>query len=385
MRLHPLIVAAFLAAISSTTLRAGWSVSQITDNDIDDDFADASAVLTNGQQYVRDQRLAWRQVHAPNNVDIMTWFQGSSSLVHSEPRGVHQLAMDWPLVVWERSSSSPADGLTAWNGGTLHEVTEGYFWSSQLSASDGRVLYSTDIGAGEASKAWVWDGSNHLLSFDPVNNSLTANIRGNFATGTVGPVVKRWGPGGETTLDGGLGSNSNPFVLENGQAMWQGGTATSSEIFYHDGSSIERLTINAVEDVQPVGDGRYIAWRVLDRPGGDLVLYDTVLETMTRLTNDDIADDSLSLAGGRLVWRRGDTASGVIMLYDAALHQTSTLSDPLLNSKTPQIDDMTAHLIAWTAFDGNDWEVFVATPEPSTALLLLAACAIRLCCRHQMV
>ena len=184
-------------------------------------------------------------------------------------------------------------------------------------------------------------------------------------------------------LDGGLGSNSNPFVLEDGRVMWQGGTDTSSEIVYFDGTGINRLTTNLVEDVEPVGDGRYITWRILDRPGGDIMLYDTLLETSLRLTNDDVPDDSLSIAGGRVVWRHGESDAGVVMLHDSLSGGTTMLSDPAFNSKNPQIDDATAGLIGWTGFDGNDWEVFAATPEPSTALLLGAASLFALRRRRQ--
>lgn len=358
-----------VASATSTTL-ADWTVSQVTNNSVDDDFADASITLNYSQQYVRNQRLVWRRVNAPGNMDIMSWSQGSSSLVHSESRAVRQLAMDWPLVVWERSSSLPGDGLTAWQDGSVVDVRDGYFWSTNLSVSQGRVLYTTDIGAGQSSKAWVWDGSNHLLSFDADHNSQTANLLGDSAVGTVGPVVTRWTSGGDLVLDGGLGNNSDPFCLEDGRVMWQSGTGASSEIVYFDGVDTNRLSFNTVEDVEPVGDGRYITWRVLDRPGGDIMLYDTLLQTSLRLTNDDVPDDSLSIAGGRVVWRHGESDFGVVMLYDSLLGTATTLSDPAFNSKNPQIDDVTAGMIGWTGFDGNDWEVFAATPEPSTAVLL---------------
>jgi len=181
--------------------------------------------------------------------------------------------------------------------------------------------------------------------------------------------------GNSTTQINDLGQNQrygHDVKISGDKAVWTNGYLSSDtfEIVYYDGVSSTWLTNNGEKDSDAEIAGDYVTWVRNEYPtfpfevnDDEIFLYDGV--TTTKLTdNDAIRDENPDVsAGGSVVWQStvdGFNSDYEIMVYDGAT--TTQLTDNSLDELSPQIDEDT-DTIVWYGDDGNDFEIFMATPN----------------------
>jgi len=118
-----------------------------------------------------------------------------------------------------------------------------------------------------------------------------------------------------------------------------------------------QITHNNYDDISPQTDGHHVVWVGNSRSGGEIFLYDILVDAMIQITDDDSVDSSAQIANGLVVWTSHEvTASvepGEIFLYDVAQKSTSLLSasvdpDGTLDDSSPRIN---SESVIWVQAD----------------------------------
>jgi len=304
-----LIVLAIFVA-SSSGYAVFWNIQQITDNDIIDE----------AHPSLYDGTIAWQGYDGidPNTHEIYYW-DGSTitQVTHND--------MD------DRYASHHS-GAIAWNGGYYNGNSEIYYW-------DG----STTIQVTDNNKI---DGSPSLY-----NGTIAWNRR--FI-----PQAEVYYWDGSTTTQ----ITDNPSTLDEdvslyaGTIAWQGGYYNDEyEIYYWDGITTIQVTDNNTGDFKPSLYAGTIAWHGFD--GNDYEIYSWDGTTTIQVTDDLLDNLNPSLYAGTIAWHR----NGEIYYWDGnTITQVTNNNFP--NGFFPSLYNGT---IAWYGWDGNDYEIYYATPAPS--------------------
>lgn len=173
--------------------------------------------------------------------------------------------------------------------------------SSITPLSDGQSesVYSPQINnAGQV--VWSeWDGTDHEIFFYDGTTviQLTDNDRiDRFAQINDSGTVAWYGLGvwlydGASTIqiaaDGGVGVQLN----NNGEAVWEGGDGSDTEIFLYDGSGVTQITDNVFDDHDPqINDSGLVMWWGQTHADSDYEIFRYEDGEITQITDNDYTD-----------------------------------------------------------------------------------------------
>lgn len=131
--------------------------------------------------------------------------------------------------------------------------------------------------------------------------------------------------------------------ISGNRVVWE----RNGEIFLFDGSTSRRLTNNSYPDKDPQISGQNVVWE----GDGEIYFYDG--SRTTRLTNNSFVDSRPRISGSNVVWQ-GDGEIYSFNGTDVIRITTNSVID-----RNPEIS---GDLIVWQGFDGNDDEIFLASP-----------------------
>jgi hypothetical protein len=148
--------------------------------------------------------------------------------------------------------------------------------------------------------------------------------------------------------------------ISSGRIVWTGFDGNDWELFMYDtaNSQTAQLTNNAVDDLEPVIDGNWVAcaaYRSVANPTTDVSLKWVGLPAgpgSRFLTYTDAGVSDIQVRGNFMTWY---SYSGGTHLYDIALGKTTNLSQTY-GAHNPSMDN---GRVVWEYFDGNDNEIVV--------------------------
>ncbi len=107
----------------------------------------------------------------------------------------------------------------------------------------------------------------------------------------------------------------------------------------------------------PQMDGSNVVWDGLLPTGLEIFLYNFAESTTTRVTNDSLWDWYPQISGDNVVWLQYGNGVREVMLYQIESGETTALTSGSF-AHEPRVD---AGRVVWTAKEGIDWGIFLAT------------------------
>ncbi len=290
-----------------------------------------------------------------NNPGDITWmhFDGTDSEIYlyvAESENIVQVTnndfndtFDWsnsyPIktfndnreIVW-RGGANPVDNeIYLYNDGTIDQITN-------------NSLYDHLPRLNEAGQI-VWIGGKQVYFYD-------------------GGDIK------QITLSGYL--KDEPSINDDGDLVWMDWVdgAMNSEIYYYNysTSSITRITNNNNTDTNPkINNQGHVIWEswINENPNDREIFYYDGTD-ITQLTDTQGPEQKSYLNNvGLSIWENPSTPpENDFELFTHELGSTENiqLTDNIYNDAFPYLNDN--NQIVWQGFDGNDFEIFLATPLP---------------------
>ena len=275
-------------------------------------------------------------------------------------------------LVWERGSGTTQE-IIFWNG-TETQLTTNTVLDSVSSLSDNRVSWQG--GAGTAIEIFSWDGVN-----PPANISLNDVVdvlpyaNGNNTVWVTDSVPNRKvlkHDGTSITIIGASDFSIEDPRLDGIDAAWEsfkGSMTTDREIYYYNGTIVQRISNNSFSDFDPqVSDGHVTWW------GGvfndfQIYLFDG---TTTREISTGIRNQFPQIDGQYIVWQGFDGNDDEIFLWDGV--KVTQLTDNALANTAPRISGKHIAWLQSIPSNGNSQEILhtyidqeQATPDNVTS------------------
>jgi hypothetical protein len=373
-----LLVTGFVFTFSASLCHAGWNITQLTDND----YHDATPYIL-GDKIVWCANVAGSQrsdreimLYDGQNVTQVTEnfyedraprISGDGVCWQSKPDGDWEISYYTSGVISQLTvnniddvSPEIAGQRVAWHGGNGQD-SEIYLYDgltvTQLTNND-----ETDTYPMISSDSIVWAGrcggkEEIFVHHADVTTRLTTNDVADVSP-SLGDNVLFWRRMIETTDNGMLGQ----IILYDG-----------------DETSLTDDIPGILDHQAPAVFGRRAAWSCrdlekiytdLEKSNQDIFYFDgTVVQ---RLTNDEYNDDDPVISEYLVVWSGYDGHDDEIFVYDGKNFEQ--LTDNEYDDTSPCVNGRN---IAWVGYAdegaGGDGEIFLAahTPEPGAAVMLL--------------
>jgi hypothetical protein len=367
-------IALVLVVWAGPVLACGWIIAPVTDNDVDD-----------GQPRVSGTNVAWIHGSWPT---AELWLRDGSG-THPMPPGlaIHNHHISGSSVVWETGNGMNYGDYAAflYDGASTTTLSKGNHNECQPRISGSRVVWrQTQPEVPDTTAVFLYDGSSTTQVIDYAFHVYNVDV-----------------------------SASN--------IVWR-----SLEVFLYDGTSTRQLTDNGYEEYGCRASGPWAAWLGNDLPEvsddqANIYLYHgSTTRRITGSTGDRDSPLGFDMCGCRLVWPVWNAADQVdiIYLYDGAsttelfrgrlvqhgvrvseslvtwsawdgqdyeiFVYTGSSIDQLTDNACDDISpDVSGRTVVWSGWDGHDWEVYMATPEPAT-LALLTLGGLALLCRRNV-
>ena len=314
--------------IPQEILARDWIITQITHDDIK--MADADPSFHNGQvawwrgtgghphkDDPRDPRFQNREIYFWNGSEIIQITNNSVPDVCPSLYNGKIAWQQWDGNDWE---------IMLWDGSNIQQIT-----NNQVDDH-----YADIFGD---SIAWSgWDGTDYEIYY--YHNGKITQVTDNYF------------------------DDIDPD-LNNGQIAWVGGeTSSKKEVWFWDGMKIIQVTNNDTPDWYATLYNGTIAWWGYDGVSNDSEIFFWNGFSITQITYNDVNDYIPSLWDGQIAWRMGDPAKGedtFIYFWDGKIVERINTNGFSVRNSDPSLWD---GRIAWHGFDGNDYEIFLAIPEP---------------------
>ena len=359
------LAAAALVGCDGTESPAGWTLVQLTDNDLRDYDAviDGSTVAWVGEEgfgrrreifvydgesirQLTDDRFSdesprvsgttvvWRGHRPADEADLLgvpqvMLYDGNTVRQLTTGAGVYQIDIDGPHAAWAAPTEGEGTGIFLFDGDAIKEIAGNAHGGLHPVVSGGKVAWTG--WNGEGWQIFLYNGQDVRAIAFPDYMGRAPQIGDSAVAWIAGPSARpdsrqgfRYGRFDEVYLYDGLAvrrltdndEEESDLAVSGASIVWQGFDGYDMEVYLYDGATVEQLTDNMYDDLRPVVSGTNVAW-VADLPSSrEIFVYDG--RASTQLTNDDYEDR----LGG---------ISGLTVVYEH--------------------------------WDGNDWEVFLAVPE----------------------
>ena len=316
----------------------GGDPVQLTDNDVDDRFANLY-----WSESQNELSLAWAQYDG-NDYEIM--------FTHGDPSNIAELQANIVQLTdndFDDKSPELSDALVAWWGQVTPQNTDIFIYDV------------TTIGAGGAPQNI---SNNPYADFDPRLSGSNVVWFSNLGSGNEVYISVK--PDGASRLaPKRLTSNSEDDSnarIEGNNVIWQGKRSGDYELFHYriDTGTIVQITSNSTDDKYPEISGNNIVWQGGTLPNLEIFQYDLDAGgAANNLSRSPLSDELPQIDGDRVVWHAFDGTDWEVYYYDIGLQFIAeNLSDNFDYDWGPQLSD---ELIVWRSNDGNDFEIVVAT------------------------
>ena len=224
--------------------------------------------------------------------------------------------------------------------GTTTQITNNNFDDSDPKISGDYIIWG----------GWVFE-----------NNTYTYNIYLYFvATGTTTIIAS-----GQV----GLYDTDGKYVVWQGcNGECSGGNDVEIYVYNISSGTTAQITNNNYFDYYPLIDSGKVVWTGEDGVDEEIFMYDTATGVTTKITDDTYEDDFSYIQNGHVVWHKHiteDPLNQEIFVYDIATGVTTQISNNTYTDWDPVVFNGN---IAWYGFDGNDLEIYLATPAEITPL-----------------
>ncbi len=286
---------------------------------------------------------------------------GAATANDDDPPSITTNSAGAKIVAWSRNDGTDYEVFTSTNGGAATALTAD-------ATSTGTSNDDTSVQA--AGNFIIW------LKSDGTRNDVYLST----SLGTPAQLTAN----NASSLD-----ETSPVVDSTGKAAWLSGFGSTTtgfldapEIQYYNGTTVVALTSNGItESSLSISNGK-VVWAASDGYDPEIFFNSTGVASATkRLTNNGMFDLSPVINGSFVVWygaRRGANASVAadennedndVFLYDVRDGSTYQVNNDDNDQMSP---DINSNNVAWTGFDGSDYEIFTDVVR-STSLSLKAS------------
>ncbi|MEM7595900.1 MAG: hypothetical protein AAF383_31105, partial [Cyanobacteria bacterium P01_A01_bin.83] len=294
-------------------------------------------------------------------------------------------------AVWSANDGNDNE-IFFYDGTTTSQITDNEVFDNIPQISGTNLVWQRM----ERSSLAIFDDSQ-IIFYDGTNSNLIANVAGSGMPTFSGNNVV-WGEdftiGGSVFLYDGVNtselSNSGTFVPVNSNSVsgdnivWSNGINQEfSDIFLYDGTTTTQITDNNLRNILPSVSGNNIAWTGTNgftendtgtnafkaNETGEIFFYNGT-ETI-QLTDDDIEDKVIGVSGNNVIWFSGDSAllpgllpSSELFLYDG----TETIKLTRDDTESFAGSSISGNNVVWSESDGNDTEIFLYDGNTKTQI-----------------
>lgn len=333
---------------------SSWTVTQVTDNTTDDKFP-----------HVSDGGIVWerRDPDDSNTAEIVLYAGGSETALTSNGYPDYSPRISGSNVVWYGRPTTYDYHIFLFDGSTTTQLTTGTATNQWPDVSGSNVVWQGDAPGTGNTAIYLFDGTSTTMLTDPNDDHSSPLVSGSNVVwrstqGTVNehPIFLF---DGSTTAQIGTGAS---FTISGTNVVWShqtGGTVDTREIFLHDGAGQIQITNNDYYDESPHVSGANIVWTgaLTGTYGYEVFTYQGGV--IRQLTNNNLYEHRPRISGNVVVWWGGVTSDpndDEIYLHDGTTKHRLTDND--YADGWPEISGST---VAWMGWDGNDWEIFMAT------------------------
>jgi len=330
---------------------AEYQITQLTDNP----YTESTPKINNNGHMVWD---GWDQQ------DSEIFLYNGTNIIqltnNTYPDGGSQINNNGHVVWYGRDQQDSE--IFLYNGTNVIQFTNNTYDDREPQINDnGQMVWSRVIGS--RSKLFFYNGTNTVELYEDKEHYLQPQINNNgqvvwTAFNDLNYVQIFLYDGSETIqLTNNSYTSSNPNINNNGQVTWWD---QNTNVFFYDGSETIQLDNNTYNSLYPqINDLGYVTWRASSADGNNKIIFLYNGSETIQLKNNSYYSFSPQINNnGQVVWYdsfgSGDYG---ISLYDGI--QTIQLTN---NSYTPRPKISDNGSIAWMASDGNDNEIFLATP-----------------------
>ncbi len=136
--------------------------------------------------------------------------------------------------------------------------------------------------------------------------------------------------------------------------VWVSGSVPNSAVMYYDGGTPAIVGLSSLAINDPQVDGQDVVWQGFKTTGNNQSeIYYYNGSAVQRLTTNDYSDFAPQVSDGQVVWWGGVFNDFQIYLYDGTtVRQLSTG----IRNQYPQIDGPN---VVWQGYDGHDYEIYL--------------------------
>lgn len=253
-----------------------------------------------------------------------------------------------------------------WDGTTRRQLTQNFYSDVDPALHSGRVAWRANMPLPDGrvtSEVFFYDGSsvrqltqNNQTTIIGTIQTHNGQVLWSQKLGEVpDAVVEYYFFDGAATQQITYGSYELRWaLLNNGRIALTFNDGNDNEVGIWENGTVTRLTDNQTNDNTSVFDGQYILGSSV---GYGVFLWDG---TTFHLVTDSAIEQS-DMSNGWVVWRALDPRGGQdyeIFLWDGTA--TRQITSNRFDDGNPFIHN---GQVAWETWDGNDYEVFLATPK----------------------
>ena len=310
---------------------------------------------------VSGERVAWERGTGART-EIMVFDGSSSGAITSNQVRDFAPQISGSRVLWKRTSNNAKCQLQLRTGSSTDPVGDGFDCVDDARLAgpfviwiDNAPLLPKDVFLRDDED----DDVDALGERDEIEREPRVGDDGGSPTALWKDARGLWYfAGGDTDQ---LSSNTvSEHQIWQDRAVWVEVVGGDEEIFYFDGSTVQQLTDNGVDDDQPQLHGDYVVWRGRSGTDTDIFVYDG--ESVAPLTEDDLDDRSPQVsegeAGVTIAWTKDDGNDDELWVFDGCA--SSQITDNPEDDVSPSLD---GNLVAWVQDTGDQAEIFSADFE----------------------
>ena len=336
-------------------LATEYTITQLTNNN----YGDYSPQINNGQ-------VVWYGYDG-SSYNIF-FYDGNRTIQLTDNGYALGPQIDNGQIVWYGYDGNDYE-IFLYDGVRTIQLTNNKYDDISPKINNGQVTWQEHDG--NDYEIFLYDGSRTIQLTDDDYNDWSPQIHKGevvwYGRSWSGTTYEIFFYDGTLTiqLTGSNYDDLNPQI-DNGQIVWHGGRYGYFEIFLYDGIKTIKLTNNDYNDVYPqIHSGQVIWYAYVNKNYRPEVFLYNGMQTI-RLTNNNYSDSDSRIHNGQAVWT-ADRGDSEVFLYDGT--QVTQLTNNAYSDYSPQINN---GQVVWYGYDGNDYEIFLATPrsvEPTLEIL----------------
>jgi cysteine-rich repeat protein len=331
------------------------TITQVSNNAVED-----------GKPRVAGNRVVWQR-NANATGEIVTWTPATGTDdVTSNALSDFDPELSGSFAIWKRGAGVGCS-LQTWDFDDVRQLVSSMTCEDSISVAGPHIGWIDD-GAGFLDDAFV---STDLTDVEQLGESDVddAFIRVGNVSGDPRAVwidendVVYWNGTTETALREEPGSDTlrRQLRMDGARAVWVDEVGGDTEIFLSDGTSVTQLTNNAFDDESPAIHGTDVVWVGFPDSASEGEIFHFDGMTIEPVTDDDLDDLDPHVSSGpdgtTIAWVKTD-GDDEIWMFDGC--EATQVTDNATDDDDVVLDGIR---IAWVRGSGTSAEVFTAVVE----------------------